>query len=114
MTQGNLGFRGTRKRFIMGVARFLLGLGLLAFSEMKSVAFLVRKLGSFSGQRKDVSHSRGARNAQSGRGRESRRPGCISGFTDKCMQCSRRCLTGVVGTDRNRSRRFKRNLIIET
>jgi hypothetical protein len=49
----------------MGVAGFLLGLGLLAFSEMKSVAFLVRKLGSFSGQRKDVSHSRGARNAQS-------------------------------------------------
>jgi len=58
-------FRETRKRFIMGVAGFLLGLGLLAFSEMKSVAFLVRKLGSFSGQRKDVSHSRGARNAQS-------------------------------------------------
>jgi hypothetical protein len=37
MAQGNLGFRETRKRFIMGVAGFLLGLGLLVFSEMKSV-----------------------------------------------------------------------------
>src|SRR5262249_15104733 len=37
MTQCNLGFRETRKRFIMGVAGFLLGLGLLVFSEMKSV-----------------------------------------------------------------------------
>jgi hypothetical protein len=37
MAQGNLGFRETRKRFIIGVAGFLLGLGLLVFSEMKSV-----------------------------------------------------------------------------
>jgi hypothetical protein len=56
----------------MGVAGFLLGLGLLVFSEMKSVyswVFLFVLFGlptwQFSGQRKDVSHSRGARNAQS-------------------------------------------------
>jgi len=37
MAQANLGFRETRKRFIMGVAAFVLGLGLLVFSEMKAV-----------------------------------------------------------------------------
>ena len=73
MAQGNLGSQERRKRFIMGVTGLVLGLGVLVFSEMKSVypwvflfvLFWVAGLGDFSGQRKDVSHSRGARNAQS-------------------------------------------------
>jgi hypothetical protein len=73
MTQGDLGFRETRKRFIMGIVSLVLGVGVLVFSEMKLVylwAFLFvlfwgRGLGDFSGQGKDVSHSRGARDAQS-------------------------------------------------
>ena len=57
----------------MGTVGLVLGLGVLVFSEMKSVylwaflfvLFLGHGLGDFSGQRKDVSHSRRARNAQS-------------------------------------------------
>jgi hypothetical protein len=60
MTQGNLGFRERRKRFIMGVAGLVLGLGVLVFSEMKSVylwAFLfglfwVAGLGIFQAKEK--------------------------------------------------------------
>jgi hypothetical protein len=47
MAQGNLGFRETRKRFIIGVAGLILGLGLLVFSEMKSVYFWVFLFGFF-------------------------------------------------------------------
>jgi uncharacterized membrane protein HdeD (DUF308 family) len=36
MAQGNLGYRERRKRFIMGAVGLVLGIGLLAFSEMKS------------------------------------------------------------------------------
>jgi hypothetical protein len=60
MAQGNLGFRERRKRFIMGVTGLVLGLGLLVFSEMKSVyswAFLfvlfwVAGLGIFQAKEK--------------------------------------------------------------
>jgi hypothetical protein len=60
MTQGNLGFRERRKRFIMGVTGLVLGLGVLVFSEMKSVypwAFLfgffwVAGLGIFQAKEK--------------------------------------------------------------
>ena len=60
MAQGNLGFRERWKRFIMGVAGLVLGLGLLVFSEMKSVyswAFLfvlfwVAGLGIFQAKEK--------------------------------------------------------------
>lgn len=37
MAQGNLGSQERRKRFIMGVTGLVLGLGVLMFSEMKSV-----------------------------------------------------------------------------
>ena len=60
MAQGNLGFREGRKRFIMGVAALALGVGVLVFSEMKSVypwAFLfvlfwVAGLGIFQAKEK--------------------------------------------------------------
>jgi hypothetical protein len=61
MTQGNLVFVKREKDLLWGVAGFLLGLGLLVFSEMKSVyyfcsCFFGLPTWQFSGQRKDVSH----------------------------------------------------------
>ena len=60
MAQGNLGYRERRKRFIMGVAGLVLGIGLLVFSEMKSayswtflfVLFWVAGLGIFQAKEK--------------------------------------------------------------
>lgn len=60
MAQGNLGSQERRKRFIMGVTGLVLGLGVLVFSEMKSVylwAFLfvlfwVAGLGIFQAKEK--------------------------------------------------------------
>ena len=56
MTQGNLVFVKREKDLLWGVAGFLLGLGLLVFSEIKSVyfclCFLVRQLGSFQAKEK--------------------------------------------------------------
>jgi hypothetical protein len=60
MAQGNLGFRERRKRFIMGLAGLVLGLGVMVFSEMKSVyswafmfgLFWVAGLGIFQAKEK--------------------------------------------------------------
>jgi hypothetical protein len=60
MAQGNLGYRGRRKRFIMGVAGLVLGVGLLVFSGMKSayswifllVLFWLAGLGIFQAREK--------------------------------------------------------------
>jgi hypothetical protein len=60
MAQGNLGFRERRKRFIMGLAGLVLGLGVMVFSEMKSVCswafmfglFWVAGLGIFQAKEK--------------------------------------------------------------
>ena len=60
MAQGNLGYGERRKRFIMGAAGLVLGIGLLVFSEMKSayswtflfVLFWVAGLGIFQATEK--------------------------------------------------------------
>ena len=60
MAQGNLGYGERRKRFIMGAAGLVLGIGLLVFSEMKSayywtflfVLFWVAGLGIFQAREK--------------------------------------------------------------
>jgi hypothetical protein len=60
MAQGNLGYRERRKRFIMGVAGLVLGVGLLVFSGMKStyswifllVLFWLAGLGIFQAREK--------------------------------------------------------------
>jgi len=60
MAQGNLGYRERRKRFIMGVAGLVLGVGLLVLSGMKSayswifllVLFWLAGLGIFQAREK--------------------------------------------------------------
>jgi hypothetical protein len=60
MAQGNLGYRERRKRFIMGVAGLVLGVGLLVFSGMTSayswifllVLFWLAGLGIFQAREK--------------------------------------------------------------
>jgi len=60
MAQGNLGYRERRKRFIMGMAGLVLGVGLLVFSGTKSayswiflfVLFWLAGLGIFQAREK--------------------------------------------------------------
>ena len=107
----------------MGTVGLVLGVGVLVFSEMKSVypwAFLFVLFfgrgawGFFRPKKRRESFSPREECAILTPVKRDRRLGNKSGSTHNRAQDSRRSFACFIGVDRNRTRRIKRNLMIES